>query len=259
MPPMIFDTLPPALSALCQTLFPDSFPAVALLPLQEYWDEQSPFPLSSWLHQRELKRLAGYSHPKRKREWLAGRLCAKQALRVFLRHCHPVPLLPEHQHCLVLSEESGRPYFDHLAGLSFPPPNLSISHSHSTAVALVCSGPGGIDLQHPAETLVKVKKHFCRAGEEERIGAALPGLSPLLRLALLWSGKEAIKKMLSPTGIPGFHEILLDQATATGKTDAILSFVRTSEPTVRYPVAAGVLASGYTLALCCLPPGQIES
>lgn len=247
---MIFNTLPPQLTALCNTLFPDSSPAAAILSFSEL-DQESATP-PQWLHEKEMSQLAGYVYPKRRQEWLAGRICAKQTLRAFLRHSPKVPFIPEHNQCRVASEESGRPYFHPLPEMTFPFPELSITHSKSFAAALASRTSCGIDIQHPGEGLGRVKERFCTEEEEQRIEQSFPHLPQLSRLALLWTGKEAIKKMLSPTGIPGFHEIELYAITDIHNTEALLHF---STATVRHPtlpVPAGILSNGYGLALCCL-------
>ncbi len=246
---MTFDTLPPHLSALGNSLFPDSLPTVSLLPLAEL--EAKKHSLEQWLHKKELEQLADYNYPKRQQEWLAGRICAKQALRAFLCHSEKTVLILEHSRYRVAAEESGRPYFDQLPGISFPFPQLSITHSKSFAAALVSTTLCGIDIQYPAEGLQRVKERFCTEEEEQLLQESLPRLSQLSKLTLLWTGKEAIKKMLSPQGIPGFHELQLDKITATGKREMTLHFSRLDYKN-DIPVAAAILNNGYGLALCCL-------
>lgn len=214
--------------------------------------EQEAAAPARWLHEKEMIQLAGYGYPKRRQEWLAGRICAKQTLRAFLRHSPKTPLLPKHSQCRVASEESGRPYFAQLPGIAFPFPELSITHSKSFAAALVSTNRCGIDIQYPGEGLVRVKEHFCSEAEEQQMEQSLPHLPLLSRLALLWTGKEAIKKMLSPTGIPGFHEIELCGITDTHDTDTLLHFSTATVQQSILPVTAGILNNGYGMALCCL-------
>ncbi|MBU1140590.1 MAG: 4'-phosphopantetheinyl transferase superfamily protein [Proteobacteria bacterium] len=247
---MIFDILPPPLTALCNTLFPGSFPTVAILPLPDL--EQDEAILRSWLHTKEMVQLAGYVYPKRRKEWLSGRICAKQALRAFLRHAPKTPLIPEHNQCRVASEESGQPYFDQLPGIAFPFPQLSITHSKSFAAALVSTTRCGIDIQFPSEGLQRVKEKFCTEEELQQIQEALPHLSQLSGLALLWTGKEAIKKMLSAEGIPGFQEIQLCKISDTANRAALFHFSTATVQETSLPVITGLLNNGYGMALCCL-------
>jgi len=223
---------------------------MAILPLPEL--EQKTVILHQWLHEKEMEQLAGYLYPKRRQEWLAGRICAKQALHSFLHNTPKPPPLPDHHRWRVAAEESGRPYFKQLPGIALPFPQLSITHSKSFAAALVSTRPCGIDIQYPSEGLDRVKERFCTEKEAERLQQSLPHLPHLSRLSLLWTGKEAIKKMLSPTGIPGFHEIALGDITTLNKTETLLHFSTTKVPKTSLPVLAGLLNNGYGLALCCL-------
>ncbi len=252
---MIFDIIPQHLLALSHRLFPSSIPTAVILPLIDLEHETAP--LDQWLHEKELAQLAGYVYPKRRREWLAGRICAKQALRTFFQHSSKPPLIPEHNLCRVASEESGQPYFGQLPGISSPPPNLSITHSKSLAAALVCATHCGIDIQYPSEGLQRVKERFCTEEEEQRLQQSLPHLPQLSRLALLWTGKEAVKKMVSPAGIPGFQEIKLCNITDTDNTDTLLHFSIATVQSTSLPVVAGLLSNGYGMALCCLEDTRV--
>ncbi len=246
---LIFDTLPPLLAILANKLFPDSAPSVVLLPLTDLEKELTS--LSQWLHAGELEQLEGYTYPKRRQEWLAGRICAKQALRTSLRQSGEAPFIPAHNQFRVAAKESGQPYFAQFPGVTFPFPQLSITHSKSFAAALTSSSHCGIDIQYPAESLGRVKERFCTAAEEHLILEALPRLAPLSTLALLWTGKEAIKKMLSPQAIPGFHEIQLQHVTLAGNGATSLQFRVPDHLQNTIAVAAQILKNGYGLAFCC--------
>lgn len=247
---MIFDIFPQHLLALSHKLFPGSIPAASILTLTDL-KEETAF-LDQWLHEKEKSQLAGYVYPKRRREWLAGRICAKQALRTFLQHSAKPSFTLEYNQCRVASEDSGRPYFGLLPGRTSPSPHLSITHSKSLAAALVSTTHCGIDIQYPGEGLQRVKERFCSEEEEQQLQQTLPHLPQLSRLALLWTGKEAIKKMLSPAGIPGFEEIKLCSITDTENTDTLLHFSIATMQGTSLPVIAGLLSNGYGMALCCL-------
>ncbi len=259
---IIFESIPMGLSDLVSTLFPHSFPATVIMPLKNI-EEQTKDTLEYWLHKKEITQLAGYLHKKRHKEWLGGRVCSKQALRVFLRQQTKQALLPEHHQCRVASTESGRPYFTGLEAaafslleFSFPEfsfPELSISHSRDFATAMISRTHCGIDIQYSAENLHRVKERFCTKEEEYLLQKSLPHLSSLSQLTLLWSGKEAAKKMLSPTGIPGFHELTLQKLDPQGPSNTLLYFTRSNEQNSLFPVAAGILNTSYALALCCQP------
>ena len=250
---VIFTSLPVGLSSLANTLFPDSVPIAVILSLTHI-NKQTPHTLPHWLHEEELTQLAEFSYEKRHREWLGGRICAKQGLRIYLRQQGRPRYLPRHHQCRVASKESGRPYFSQLEDIDFSFPELSISHSRDYATAMISPSHCGIDIQYPAENLPRVKEHFITDKEEQLIHESLPQLSTLAQLALIWAGKEAVKKMLSPTGMPGFHELTLHRISPQNATDAILYFSGSDEYRKTFPVAAGIQNSGYSLAFCCQTP-----
>jgi len=246
--PILFNSLPKELLYLGNTLFPDSQISIVILPLT-YINTQIKQTKKQWLHKEELLKLSGFSFEKRYKEWLGGRICSKQGLYTFLQQQDPFQFIPEHQQYRIASEESGRPYFTGLKNIDFLFPELSISHSKDFATALISKTHCGIDIQYPAESLYKVKEKFSTEKEELLLQQALPELSALQQLTLLWAGKEAVKKMLSPNGIPGFHELSLQKISPHGKSTAMLGYSKTGEKILS--VAAGILNTGYGLALCC--------
>jgi phosphopantetheinyl transferase len=247
---IIFTSLPVGLSSLASTLFPTSIPTAVILSLT-HLSSQTPHTLTHWLHEKELTQLSGFSYQKRQREWLGGRICAKQGLHIFLQQQGKSYLLPKHHQYRVASEESGRPYFVQQDDVDFLFPHLSISHSGEYATAMISPTHCGIDIQYPAENLSRVKECFIKTKEEQLIHESLPQLSTLAQLALIWAGKEALKKMLSPTGIPGFHELTLSRVIPKNATDATLYFSGSNKYRKTFHVAAGIMNNGYSLALCC--------
>jgi phosphopantetheinyl transferase len=247
---VIFTSLPVGLSSLADTLFPGSVSTAVILSLT-HLSNQPNHTLTHWLHEKEFTQLAEFSLEKRHREWLGGRLCAKQGLRIYLRQHGKTSFLPRHHQCRVASEKSGRPYFTQLEGVDFSFPELSISHSKEYAAAMISGSHCGIDIQYPAENLSRVKECFATDKEELLIHESLPQLSELQQLALIWAGKEAIKKMLSPTGMPGFKELTLNRVIPQNATDVILYLSESNIYNKTFLVAAGIQKSGYSLAFCC--------
>lgn len=247
---MIFEPLPPGVSGLLDTLFPDAAPSAVLFLLSNI-DKQIPPPLNTWLHKKELEQLSQFRYEKRHREWLGGRICAKQSLRIFLQQQGYTLSNLHHHQARIASEESGRPYFRQLTEIDYSFPQLSISHSKDFAAAMSSTCHCGIDIQYPAENLFKVKERFATIAEELLLQEALPELPVLEQLSLLWAGKEAVKKMLSPHGMPGFHELTLHKIKPRDASHAVLYFSHTEAPEKLFPVATALLASRYALALCC--------
>ncbi len=138
----------------------------------------------SLLSGREWSYFQRFRYPKRRREWLGGRIAAKAALLNSLEagSCRQLTILPD---------THGRPT---VSGVITPNLSLSISHSSSYAVALATDGLScGIDLQEVSDKLPALTKYFASAAELEM----LPELgSQETSLTMLWAVKEAMKKSL---------------------------------------------------------------
>jgi phosphopantetheinyl transferase len=252
MPPteLIFNPLPASFLSLTENLFNTSKPAIAILPLCAITQPATENTLE-WLHHHEKTQLEKFSFEKRYCEWLGGRICAKQSLRTFLQNKRQHEnLIPKHIQYYTQSEESGRPFFSasNEPGLNFP--ELSISHSNEYAAALTSSTACGIDIQFSAQNLLRVQEKFCTTEESHILKHELPALSPLLHLTLIWSAKEAVKKMLSPGGIPGFQELQLCKLEPQNSKDSILNFSSTKTNHL-IPVSTTMTKDSYAIAICC--------
>lgn len=246
---LIFDSVPLSLLRLCEEVFPNSEISVAILPLNSL-EKQNTAILQPWLHSKEVSQHRKFSLEKRSREWLGGRICAKQSANIFFRATPDVTLPLGYQQYRVQSEESGRPYFSTTNGLDFNFPELSISHSKGYAAAMSSVDFCGIDIQYTASTLGRVQEKFCTPHENHVMEKQLPKLSSISRLTILWSAKEAAKKMLSPGGIPGFHELELCTLSKHNKDSNVLSF-STTNGTPAVQVATTMFSKDYALAICC--------
>lgn len=133
--------------------------------------------------------------------------------------------------------------------MSFP--ELSISHSKDYAAAMTSTTHCGIDIQYPAENLLKVKERFVSIAEERLLQESFPELPILEQLSLAWAGKEAVKKMLSPYGMPGFLELTLHTIRPCDAEHAVLYFSQSDVVGKPLQVATTMLPSRYALALCC--------
>ena len=250
-----FNTLPVSFMNLTENLFNTSTPAIAILPLSTVTQPATEDTLG-WLHHRERTQLEKFSFEKRYCEWLGGRICAKQSLRIFLRgNAQHTDVIPDHTQCCTQSEESGRPFFSTINGSSFNFPELSISHSKEYAAALSSSTACGIDIQFSAQNLVRVQDKFCTAEEAHILQQALPVLAPLSHLTLIWSAKEAVKKMLSSGGIPGFQELQLCRLEPQNSDDFILNF-SSAKTKHSIPVSATMTKDNYAVAICCAASSQ---
>jgi phosphopantetheinyl transferase len=137
--------------------------------------------------------------PKRRIEWLAGRLAARRA---FLDHAaawggERVRLVPS-----VMGGANIPPYF-----LGEPGLNLSISHSHRYAVAVVAAREVGIDIERIEHRPRSLADYFL--SEEEctllEAGSGEEGRDELI--TRLWTRKEALAKLLRRGGELTFRNL----------------------------------------------------
>lgn len=167
--------------------------------------------LTSLLSPAEAALWTNFTYPKRRLEWLGGRLAAKHSLGRLLGG-ESARLYRDYS---FLPDEHGRPALEPLPGINTTP-HVSISHSRDYAAALTtATGRCGLDIQQKNARLSTVQERFASA-EELALLAALP--DPLTRLCLLWTTKEAVKKCWLSDQPTFFGSIKL-VALAPGPTD----------------------------------------
>ncbi|WP_417913434.1 4'-phosphopantetheinyl transferase family protein [Candidatus Electronema sp. TJ] len=174
-------------------------------------------------------------HPKRRREWLGGRIAAKAAL---LNLPDADDFEARARHLTILPNEQGRPSISGGAsGLS-----LSITHSGRYAAALAAQGQScGIDLQKVSEKLFALISWF--AIEEELHLLAHSVGREAAALTMLWSVKEAVKKSLPHDQPHIFAGIKVARITPAG--DRSWRFECEAQTVMAYDF------SPYILALTC--------
>ena len=203
------------------------------------------------LHAHEISRYRHYQLAKRRGEFLAGRICAKMALIAYGAGTGQNLVAPAALE--VANDENGRPFI-----LTTPEtgevPQISITHGGAYAAALAAQGPCGIDLQPHKENLLRVKEKYCTAAEERRLCRFLPEMAQVVRLALLWTAKEAAKKALACRHMPGFLQLELLSVKRMSATDilTLAVAVKMAEP---WPVTVDIATATYDdhgLAVCLL-------
>jgi phosphopantetheinyl transferase len=152
--------------------------------------------LDLWLTTRERERYARLVVPKRRREWLAGRVAAKELIRKrhglsgdgALRRIEIAA--PQH------GPDKGKPYYqvDGVAGRF----DLSISHSHDVAIAEIAATPEdhiGIDVEKVEPRDASFEALALTARERAAI-SGLAGPARALAVTTRWVLKEALSKAL---------------------------------------------------------------
>ncbi|MBI5510689.1 MAG: 4'-phosphopantetheinyl transferase superfamily protein [Deltaproteobacteria bacterium] len=151
----------------------------------------------TWLSTSETAALARLAFPKRRRDWLLGRLAAKQAVQSYLAATGAaVPTLSE---ISIERDASGAPVAVVRSGadLELGVGQLSLSHSHGVAVAVVADDADariGIDLERVEPRSAALTDDFFAASEVDAVAAA--GADRDLVVTTLWSAKEAVLKSL---------------------------------------------------------------
>jgi phosphopantetheinyl transferase len=201
------------------------------------------------LHENELVRLDSYRLPKRRREYLTGRICAKKVVAAAFE-TRGFPAFPLNR-IEITTLDNGSPATRLHPTSDFSLPDISISHSKDLAVAMASFSPCGIDLQKIQEQLLRVKEKFCSAPEYERL-TRLTTVDEQTALALIWCSKEAIQKRFSRNSIPLFSEILLKSGVQEKAKSCCLRLDFSLSKKQCYQADVTVAAttfSGYALAL----------
>jgi phosphopantetheinyl transferase len=178
--------------------------------------------LTTWLSADERQHLQRFTFAKRRKEWLAGRICAKGAIDSYLLATGKKGRFPAWTEMTIANSGTGRPSIFFADGIHMPEtPDLSISHSGDLALALAAETNCGVDIQKINRKLLRVQERFCMDQEKHRIAAHLQDHDPLMALTLAWTAKEAAKKALSVSRMPGFLDLILTDFAKTG-TDTYL-------------------------------------
>jgi phosphopantetheinyl transferase len=152
-----------------------------------------------YLHGSEWQAFAGKSAlPARQRDWLLGRIAAKDAARAWCARpgLHPAAFA-------VVNDASGQP-----ALACWPPgwplPCISIAHADGRALALASDAPAGVDIEKIAVRDAHCVASFCTAPERQLL-AAVPDAGRDAWITRLWCAKEAFGKRLGTGAAGGPH------------------------------------------------------
>jgi 4'-phosphopantetheinyl transferase len=139
----------------------------------------------------EAATYAALKAPKRRSDWLLGRITAKQLVAEYLGSTGSAPSLNA---IVIAADPDGAPYASmHGARLPF---SLSISHSHDTALCALVAATGktvGCDIEYIEARDAAFLSDFFTPAEQV---AALAWPEPHTATTLLWSAKEAVLKAL---------------------------------------------------------------
>jgi len=145
------------------------------------WDATRGEARRALLSDAERARLDGYGEAKRQREFLLGRVAARELLAERLG-CAP-PAVP-----LAVAESGAVDVNDETSDL-----RVSISHTGEEAVAAVAEQPVGVDLERIRKRPERLHR-FLLAEEERSLLKRLPRPTTGEAFTLCWALKEAVLK-----------------------------------------------------------------
>ena len=182
---------------------------------------------------------------KRRREWLTGRLAAKDAVRLFLKDYCDVSLCPAD--IRIDTDEHGQPTV--AAG---PIEKLgcrlclSIAHSGGCAVAVAGEFAGHLGVGIDIEVIGQSRDGFEKGALSPEEQALLEGVPSIIReewLLRFWCAKEAVAKALGHgmAGTP-LNLVIQELERETGKVNVMVA----RELTRQLPAYAGILLPAFT-------------
>ncbi|WP_338865755.1 4'-phosphopantetheinyl transferase family protein [Myxococcus stipitatus] len=247
---------------------------VAVVPLSSVrraWPIQSDGPISRVLTPAEIAVSGMHGVLERRLAHLAGRIAAKLAL---LSHLRAQGFFLEARELgltqMMAGPREGRPVAQLPAGV--PACDVSISHSHGLALAVVSSGGRvGVDLERVAPRSVAFLEEAFneveRAWLEERArfeGRTLDELSSLgwcLKEALVKCSGEGLRAALQQVTFEGWTELRgprVHLAPLTEGPDAFARLVHLKVPGARESDVTGLLMLGQGYALAVLHDAREE-
>ncbi|MEV7037625.1 beta-ketoacyl synthase N-terminal-like domain-containing protein [Amycolatopsis sp. NPDC051061] len=161
-----------------------------------------------------------YDHrpPRGRRQWLLGRIAAKDAVRQFLWAGGAPEMFPAELR--IGNDDAGRPHATGAYGRVLPPLTVSLAHRGEVGVAIARHERCGIDVEEVVPRVESTVDAALGAGEQ----ALFAGLSgdPERWFARFWTAKEAVAKLLG-TGLRGeprdFEVVAAAPAALTVRVD----------------------------------------
>jgi phosphopantetheinyl transferase len=196
-----------------------------------------------FLHEAELPEYLALMDPGRRREFLASRVAAKDAVRLWWSRRHGTAELPHPSLFRIARDAQGAPYLVPGEGPALP--HISLAHTASGAVAIAADVPAGIDLEPASRDARPLLSDFAtdeEVGLVERLAEACPDDVPATRL---WCAKEAMAKALG-SGLSGRPKDF--EALAEGDGDFLIRHGPSGDCTVVHTARVGPFLVALTSA-----------
>ena len=183
---------------------------------------------------------------KRRRDWLAGRISAKDAVRTLLNREYGIALCPAD--ISILSAASGAPVVRLASDVLQAPPCVSISHCDGVAVAIASTNKDVLPGLQRIEPREPGFDEIAFTSSERVLLHALSADERTANQSLLWSIKEAAAKATGE-GLQRVDQIVVEQINAKNQTATVFNSASRLKDTVHYTrmgsfILAVFLASG---------------
>ncbi len=162
------------------------------------------------------------SSPKRRLEWLMGRIAAKDAVRMLLRDTAGLRLCPADVEITADAHgalEARGKWMDQAGSAT----SISISHTRGVAIAMAGRNPNAPGIGVDVEQIGRITEEIERlifSGREQELFASLTGPARAEWATRLWCAKEAVGKALGWGMLNGPDSLEIREADLrTGKVD----------------------------------------
>ncbi len=204
-----------------------------------------------FLHAQELGEFKAIDTNAQRRQFLASRAAAKDAIRLWWSRKHGARELPHPCNFIITHDTAGRPYLKTEDESAVP--ELSIAHTQAGAVAIAADVPVGIDIEPATADTSAMLSSFATSPEMALIEELVDASPDSAAQTRLWCAKEAVAKALGTglQGRPKDFEVLAIEKDGS----FLIQHVPTGERLVAYTVAVGA----FIVAYCALTEDSTDS
>jgi acyl transferase domain-containing protein/phosphopantetheinyl transferase len=153
-----------------------------------------------YLHETEMPEFLARTEKEHRRQFLASRVAAKDAIRLWWARRQGTSELLHPSLFIIAHDERGRPYV--LTEEGPADCHLSLAHTDAGAVALVADEPVGIDAEPGERDATSLLPEFATAEEASLIEQLIAAAADARPATRLWCAKEAMAKARG-TGLGG--------------------------------------------------------
>ncbi len=147
-----------------------------------------------FLHRQELAEYQALDNEARRRDFLAARASAKDAVRMWWSRKHGSNQLPHPSTFVIAHDALGRPYLESDEDTLLP--SLSLAHTEAGAVAIAADSPVGIDIEPVLRDTQAILPFFTTEEELDLLDALTTACPDGTAPTRLWCAKEAVAKAL---------------------------------------------------------------